>query len=253
MTVAPLLGLLFLLLPVGPLLTWRVGDMRAALMKLAPAGVLAVLTLVAALIAAQWRAAPAIGLALGVWLIVGGLIYLWTRVRRGEGRLAAKIAVMPLAVWSMSLAHIGAGVLTLGAVAETAFRTERAVALAPGEGVAFAGRRVTLLEVGEVEGPNYSATRANFRVDAPGGARPLSAERRYFTTSPMPTTEVGILSGLDGDLYVALGEQVRGSQGAWTVRLYHNPLVHLIFIGAILMALGGGLSLLALARKRRAP
>jgi cytochrome c-type biogenesis protein CcmF len=252
-TVAPLLAMLFLLLPLGPMLTWRVGDMRAALVKLAPAAILAVLTLIAALVATQGRAVPAIGLMLGVWLVAGGLIYIWMRLQRGAGQFSAKIAVLPLAVWSMSLAHIGAGVLTLGAVAETGFRTERAVALAPGEGTAFAGRRITLLEVGNTEGPNYSATRANFRVDqSSGDARPLSAERRYFTTSPMPTTEVGILSALDGDLYIALGEPVRETPGAWTVRLYHNPLVQLIFIGVSLMALGGALSLVSLARKRRA-
>jgi cytochrome c-type biogenesis protein CcmF len=212
--------------------------------------VLALITLVAALVLTQWRAAPALGLMLGVWLVAGGLIYVWTRLQRGAGKLSAKIVVLPLAVWSMSLAHIGAGVLTLGAVAETAFRTETAVALAPGEGVAFAGRRVTLLDVGTIDGPNYSATRANFRVDQTHGASSVSAERRYFTTSPMPTTEVGILSSFDGDLYLALGEQVRGSDGAWTVRLYHNPLVLFIFAGVILMALGGGLSLISLARKR---
>jgi cytochrome c-type biogenesis protein CcmF len=203
------------------------------------------------LILAQWRAAPAIGLALGAWLIAGGVVYLWTRLQRGEGRMIAKIAALPLAVWSMTLAHMGAGVLTVGAIAETAFRSERALAIAPGESIEFAGRRLTLLEVGETEGPNYSATRANFRVDRPGGAQRLSAERRYYPTSPTPTTEVGILSGLDGDLYVALGEAVRDRPGAWAVRLYHNPLVHLIFGGAAMMALGGLLSLLALARRRR--
>ncbi|MBK8544455.1 MAG: heme lyase CcmF/NrfE family subunit [Caulobacteraceae bacterium] len=251
-TVAPLLAMLFLLLPLGPMLTWRVGDIRGALLKLMPAIVLALITLIATLVLTQWRAAPALGLMLGVWLVAGGLIYLWTRLQRGTGKLSTKIVILPLAVWSMSLAHIGAGVLTLGAVAETAFRTETAVALAPGEGVAFAGRRVTLLDVGGTEGPNYSATRANFRVDQTNGAGSVSAERRYFTTSPMPTTEVGILSGFDGDLYLALGEQVRGSEGAWTVRLYHNPLVQFIFIGVILMALGGALSLVSLARKRAA-
>ena len=251
-TVAPLLAMLFLLLPLGPMLTWRVGDIRGALLKLVPAIVLALITLIATLVLTQWRAAPALGLMLGVWLVAGGLIYLWTRLQRGTGKLSTKIVILPLAVWSMSLAHIGAGVLTLGAVAETAFRTETAVALAPGEGIAFAGRRVTLLDVGSTEGPNYSATRANFRVDQTNGASSVAAERRYFTTSPMPTTEVGILSGFDGDLYLALGEQVRGSEGAWTVRLYHNPLVQFIFIGVILMALGGALSLVSLARKRAA-
>ncbi|ANP47917.1 heme lyase CcmF/NrfE family subunit [Candidatus Viadribacter manganicus] len=253
-TVAPLLAVLFLLLPLGPMLTWRVGDMRAALLKLAPAAILALITLVAALVLTQWRAVPALGLMLAVWLVAGGFIYLWVRLQRGTGKLSAKIALLPLAVWSMSLAHIGAGVLTLGAVAETAFRIERAVALAPGEGVAFAGRRISLLEVGGIEGPNYSATRANFRVDQSNGeSRAVSAERRYFSTSPMPTSEVGILSGFDGDIYVALGEEVRGGNGAWTVRLYHNPLVQFIFIGVLMMAIGGGLSLVSLARKRSAP
>ncbi len=151
----------------------------------------------------------------------------------------------------MSFSTLGLSDALVRAVAETGFRTESAVALVPGEGVAFAGRRITLLEVGAVEGPNYSATRANLRVDQPNGpARALSAERRFFSTSPMPTSEVGILSGLDGDLYVALGEQVREREGAWTIRLYHNPLVQLIFWGVALMALGGALSLIALARKR---
>jgi cytochrome c-type biogenesis protein CcmF len=250
MTVAPLLACLFLLLPLGPMLTWRVGDMRAALLKLAPAAVLAAITLVATLAMTNWRLVPAIGLAIGVWLIAGGLIYLWSRLQRGEGPPLTKLAILPLAVWSMSLAHLGAGVLTLGAIAETAFRTERAVMLAPGEGVDFVGRRLTLLEVGETAGPNYAATRANFRVESAYGPQRLSAERRYYPTSPMPTTEVGILSGLDGDLYVALGEPVRDRSGAWAVRLYHNPMVQLIFLGALMMGLGGVLSMVAVGRRK---
>jgi len=250
MTVAPLLGALFLILPFGPMLSWRVGDIAASAKKLAPAALLALATMIITLVLSQWRAIPAIGLALGVWLIAGGLVYVWTRVQRGEGRMLRKLALLPLAVWSMSAAHIGAGVLTLGAVAETAFRREQAALLNPGESVDFVGRRVTLLEVGEAEGPNYSSTRANFRIERDAAVQRMSAERRFYPTSPMPTTEVGILSSIDGDLYVALGDAARG-ESAWTVRLYYNPLVHLIFIGAIMMALGGALSLLALARRKR--
>jgi cytochrome c-type biogenesis protein CcmF len=165
--------------------------------------------------------------------------------------MLAKLAVLPLAVWSMTLAHIGAGVLTIGAIAETGFRSEQAVALAPGQGVDFAGRRITLLQVGDHDGPNYTATRAVFRVDTAAGAQTVSAERRFYTTSPAPTTEVGILSGLDGDLYIALGEPVRDGGGAFAARLYHNPLVHFIFAGALMMGLGGLLSLIALARRKR--
>jgi cytochrome c-type biogenesis protein CcmF len=252
MTVAPLLGLLFVLLPVGPMLTWRVGDMRAALTRLAPAATLGVITLLATLVLTQWRVAPAVGVAIGVWLVGGGLTYLWTRARRGEGRTLAKFVALPLAVWSMSIAHIGAGVLAIGAISETAFRSERAVALAPGQGVDFADRRITLLTVADADGPNYEATRASLRVDHDGDAMPLATERRFYSTSPMPTTEVGILTGLDGDLYVALGEPVRNSNGAWGLRLYHNPMVQFIFAGALMMGIGGILSLIALARRKKA-
>jgi cytochrome c-type biogenesis protein CcmF len=252
-TVTPILGVLFLLLPIGPMLTWRVGDLRSALKRLAPALLLAILTVGVVLWASSWRITPALGLGIGMWLIAGGLVYLWTRAARGEGRALAKALALPLTVWSMSLAHIGAGVLTIGAISETAFRSERAAALAPGESVDFAGRRVSLLEIDEIEGPNYHATRATFRVDAPGKSWPLSAERRFYPTSAMPTSEVGILGALDGDLYVALGEALRDEAGAWTVRLYHNPVVQLIFIGAAMMGAGGLLSLIALARRRRAP
>ena len=253
MTVAPLLGLLFVLLPLGPMLTWRVGDMGAALWRLAPAALVGVITLVATLLLTEWRVAPAVGIAIGVWLVAGGLIYLWTRARRGEGRLLAKLVALPLAVWSMSIAHIGAGVLTIGAISETAFRAERAIALAPGQSVDFADRRITLLDIGDVDGPNYEATRARFRVDHNGEAAPLAAERRFYSTSPMPTTEVGILTGLDGDLYVALGEPIRNGGGAWAIRLYHNPLVQFIFGGALMMGVGGVLSLIALSRRKLAP
>jgi cytochrome c-type biogenesis protein CcmF len=252
LTVAPILALLFVLLPFGPMLTWRVGNFSAAAMRLAPAALFALITLCVSLAVSSWRAIPAIGFAIGVWLIVGGIVYLVTRVQRGEGRALAKIAALPLAVWSMSLAHIGAGVLTIGAIAETSFRAERAVALAPGQSVDFANRRISLLDVGDVEGPNFTATRARFRIDRDGDVQSLSAERRFYSTSPMATTEVGILTGLDGDLYVALGEPVRDASGAWGVRLYLNPLVQFIFGGALMMAVGGLLSLAALARRRKA-
>ncbi len=250
MTVAPLLGALLVFLPLGPMLSWRVGDARAALLRLAPAAALALGTLAVALVLSDWRAMPALGLAIGVWLIAGGGVYLWTRMQRGEGGALRKLALLPLAVWSMSLAHVGAGVLTLGAIAETAFRVERGVALEPGESVDFVGRRLTLLGVGQIEGVNYSATRATFRVEHAGKVQAVSAERRFYPTSPAPTTEVGILSGLDGDLYIALGEAVLGGEGAWAVRLYHHPLVQLIFAGALMMGCGGLLSLIALARRR---
>ena len=133
-TVAPLLLVLFILLPVAPLLAWRSGNIKSAFKQLAPAALISIATLIVVLIVTKGRVWPALGLGLGAWLIAGGLIYLYVRAKRGG---SFKLLALPLAVWSMSLAHIGAGVLTLGAIAETAFRSERAATMNPGDASRF--------------------------------------------------------------------------------------------------------------------
>jgi cytochrome c-type biogenesis protein CcmF len=196
------------------------------------------------LVLAVWRGPiwSALGIAIGVWVIAGGLFYAWKRAGS-----FARIATLPLAFWAMTAAHVGAGVFTVGAAAETSFRREQAAQMLPGSSVDFAGRSVTLSDIATIEGPNYSAQRATFRVDD----RTVTAERRFYSVSGMPTTEVGILGDFTGDFYIALGAPAEGTVGpaAWSVRLYFNPLVQWIFAGAGLMALGGALGLVVLARR----
>jgi cytochrome c-type biogenesis protein CcmF len=194
---------------------------------------------------------PALGLGVGAWLLLGALAYLWTRWGRSGARTLARLRALPIAVWALVLAHAGAGVFAIGAVAETNFRTERSAALVGGQSVDFAGRRITLLEVADVRGPNYRAARARFRIGEGAAARSLRAERRYYDAGGAPTTEVGIAPSLFSDLYVALGEPSQADEtGAWIVRLYYNPFVRLIFLGAAMIGFGGILGLGALARRR---
>jgi len=241
-TFGPLMALLFLALPIAPFLAWRRGELKEAWRWLqwaayAAAGV-AVVTL-ALLRGPIWSA---LGIAVGVWVLFGALLYAWKRAGS-----FARIAALPLAFWAMTAAHAGAGVFTIGAAVETAFRKEVAAQMLPGARVDFAGRSITLTDIANVEGPNYSAQRAIFRVDD----RIITAERRFYSVSGMPTTEVGILGDFTGDLYIALGAPSEGTvgTGAWTVRLYFNPLVQWIFAGAGLMALGGALGLVVLERR----
>ncbi|MDX2238505.1 MAG: heme lyase CcmF/NrfE family subunit [Hyphomonadaceae bacterium] len=249
---APLMAALFLVMPLAPLLTWRKGDAGAALRTLWLAGALAFASAAIVLLFRNNAIIPAAGIGIGVWATAGAFVYLWKRWGQGGPRSAARFAALPLSVWALAAAHIGAGVLTIGAVAETAFRSERAAALAPGESITFAGRTATLLEVAEAQGPNYTALRATLRVAHGGRVDVAAAERRAYSTGGAPTTEVAILSALDGDFYIALGEAAaRDGQAAWTIRFYHNPLVQLIFWGVTLMGLGGALGLAALARRRR--
>jgi cytochrome c-type biogenesis protein CcmF len=169
------------------------------------------------------------------------LAYVWRRLRQARAALT-----LPLAVWAMSLAHIGVGVFVLGAVGELGFKEERTAIIAPGEHVRFAGYDVHFQSVVPRQGPNYIADSATFVV----GDTAKRAERRFYPDSAQTTTEVAILPSLGGDLYIALGEQAR-ENATWTVRLYHNPLVDLIYVGAAMMALGGVVALTRLARRSR--
>ncbi|MBI1187920.1 MAG: hypothetical protein GC206_11435, partial [Alphaproteobacteria bacterium] len=142
-------------------------------------------------------------------------------------------------------------VFAIGAAVETSFRAESTAALLPGESVRFAGRTVTLIDVLDTRGPNYRAASASLRVARGGEVRTAAAERRYYDSGGAPTTEVAILPTTLDDLYVALGEPAEGdTSGRWILRLFYNPFVRLIFIGAGLIALGGALGLAALARRR---
>jgi cytochrome c-type biogenesis protein CcmF len=242
-TFGPLMALLFLALPVAPLLAWRRGDLAGAWRLLRWAALAAAGVAVVVLAVVRGPIWAAFGIAIGVWVLAGVALYVWKRAGR-----AGRIAALPLALWAMVAAHAGAGLFTIGAVAETSFRKEQSVQMLPGQTVSFAGRSVTLVDITTREGPNYTAQRGAFRVDD----RSVSAERRFYSVSGMPTTEVGILSGITGDFYIALGSSGEGTVGpqAWTVRLYFNPLVQFIFIGAGLMALGGALGLAVLVRRR---
>jgi cytochrome c-type biogenesis protein CcmF len=242
LTFAPLMALILIALPFGPLLAWRKGDLNAAMRTLWFAAVVALGAGLGVIVLSRGRVWTALGLALGAWLVVGAGAYLWKRAR------GARLSALPLTVWAMSLAHLGVGFFVIGAVAETAFKTERAAIMAPGDSLKFAGRTIRLIDVSGRDGPNYEADAARF--DA--GGRLMEAERRFYPVSEQTTTEVAILPQWGGDLYIALGDQTRDGAG-WAVRLYMNPLVRFIYFGAGLMALGGVLALARLALRRAAP
>lgn len=240
-TFGPLMALVLLALPFGPLLAWRHGDMKAAFGTLWFAAAAALGVALGVLFLTSKGAWTALGLGLGAWLIFGALAYVWRRVRQ-----ARAVFTLPLAVWAMSLAHLGAGVFVIGAVGETSFKQERTAILTPGERVVFAGRDIHFESLQTRQGPNYVADSARFVVKGEG----RRAERRFYPDSEQSTTEVAILPSLGADLYIALGEPSRES-AAWTVRLYLNPLVQLIYLGAGLMAAGGLVALARLARRSR--
>jgi len=183
----------------------------------------------------------AIGIGLGLWLVAGAAIELFRRALWQPGRVFR----LPGRVWGMTLAHLGIGVFVIGAVVETGLRYERSIVLAPGEATEVAGWTLELDRMASVEGPNWYADRAFLTASRGDTSVEMAPDKRFYPAARMPTTETAIHKTLAGDLYIALGE-VRASEDVtrWSFRVYFNPFIDWVFIGTILMSLGGGLSLL---------
>jgi cytochrome c-type biogenesis protein CcmF len=253
MTFTPLMLVAFIILPAGPLLSWKRADAKGAIQRLALAGGLAIACgFVFWLAFEPKKALAAAGIAIGAWLILGALAEVIERIRLFRVPVAEVSRCargLPLGAWGMTLAHAGLGVFVLGAVAETSFKLEAADALPIGGSVITGPWKATLTDVRIVEGPNYLAEQGVVTVTSVDGRatpRTVTSERRFFPAGGQTTTEVGLdFRGLD-DVYVVMGERraTPGGEQAWSVRLYHNPWARLIFLGPAIMCLGGVLSLM---------
>jgi cytochrome c-type biogenesis protein CcmF len=133
-------------------------------------------------------------------------------------------------------------VLVAGVTA-SAWQTERIETMRPGETVEVAGYAFRFEGTHPVAGPNYSADRGRFTVTRGGNlVAVMQPEKRFYPVQRMPITDAAIHTNGLADLYAVITEPT-GTDGAWVVRLYHNPLVPWIWFGAIIMALGGLVSL----------
>ena len=229
LTFAPIAALLAVVAPFGPFLGWRKADPGAAFAALRPAlGAGLAAGALALVLSEPWTAAGIVGMALGAWLVAGAAADAWRR-----SRLAS-----PLSAYAAALAHAGFGIVVLGVVGATVWKSEAMEVLAPGQSLAIAGYELRLEGVDRIEGPNYRADRAELAVFA-NGARiaAMTPEKRFYPAEGQVTTEAAIRSTGFADLYAALGD-ARG-EGRWTVRAYFNPLAPFIWMGALVMALGG--------------
>jgi cytochrome c-type biogenesis protein CcmF len=246
MTFGPLVVPLLLALPFGPLLAWKRGDLLGAAQRLMFAAILAVVVLAIAL-ASLYRGpilAP-FGLALGVFVMGGAISELTYRARLGSVPLDEtwrRLKGQPRSAFGSTLAHFGAGLLVVGVVATSAYREELILVMKPGEEAKIAGYALAFRGVAPATGPNYRETVGLFDVARGGTAiTRLEPSKRIYDVPPQPTTEAGIHAAWRGDLYVVLGDAQAG--GGYAVRIFFNPLVRCIWIGALLMFFGGAVSL----------
>jgi Cytochrome c biogenesis factor len=244
-TFLPLILPLLLLLPFGQTLAWKRGNFLGTAQRLYAAFGLSLL--VALVILAYTHGGPVgapFGIGLGVFLILGSLNEIVTRSwTRGKPLSIAwaKARGLPRSTWGTVIAHAGVGLVVLG-ISATAWDVETLGTLKTGERLGAGPYELRLEHIVPRQADNYREDAALFRVFRNGReVGTVESMKRLYVTRGMPTTEAGILTSGLSQVYVSLGEmQPDGSLG---VRLYYKPLVLLIWLGAVVMALGGALSL----------
>ncbi|AWL97248.1 MULTISPECIES: heme lyase CcmF/NrfE family subunit [Bradyrhizobium] len=246
LTFAPLFTLLLLAVPFGPMLAWKRGDLLGVTQRLLAAGVAG---LVAVAIAWGWASggstlAP-LAIGLGIFVIGGAATDIVERtglVRLPFATVLHRARGLPRSAWGTTFAHAGLGVALIGIVCETTWNSEYIATMKQNDVAHIAGFDVKLDGVLQRQGPNYREMIAEFNVSLDG--KPLSVmtpSKRSFTTRGSSTTEAALLTRGASQLYISLGEA--NAEGAIAVRIYHKPLVLLIWWGPVLMAFGGVLSL----------
>ena len=241
----PLIAPALFLMGVGPLARWREASAADLTRRLRWAiGVSLASAVVAPLVLGHWTPMTGLGLLLAVWVASTAVLNLVTRLREHPApRWRTRMAAQPGSYYGMLLAHFGVSVFIVGVTVVSGFQSENDVRMEPGETASVGGYRFQLEAINPITGPNYTAARATVTVTQEGApVAVLYPERRIYTVSRMPMTEVAIDRGVRRDLYVALGEPV--SATAWSIRLHHKPMVNWIWGGCVLMALGGFLAVL---------
>ncbi len=236
----PFMIALAVILPLGAVMSWKRATITRGLRQLVPALILALATLLLVYALQSGRSALGpVGLALGVWLVAGAATDLWSRTgSSGAGRLLR----LPRADWGKAIAHSGMGVIFIGIAGLMAWDVEDVRTAKIGETFDVAGYSITLVDVHREPGPNYFSTKAEMLVSRAGReVAVLYPEKRVYPVAQMPTTEAAINSGLLRDVYLVIGDPQ--ADGGWAVRTYIKPMANWIWGGAILMALGGVMSL----------
>jgi cytochrome c-type biogenesis protein CcmF len=246
LTFGPLFFPLLVAVPFGPMLAWKRGDLLGAAQRLLAAGVMGLFVI--ALVWAWTRGGSALApLAIGLAaFVVGGAVSdliersglfrvpLATAMQRARG--------LPRSVSGTAFAHAGLGVALIGIVCETTWNSEYIATMRPNDVAKVAGYELKLDGLSPRQGPNFREMIASFTVSLDGQRLAvMTPSKRNFTTRAMSTTEAALLTRGVSQLYISLGDTT--AEGTIGVRIYHKPLVLLIWLGPVLMAFGGMMSL----------
>ena len=246
----PIMAVLVFFMGVGPLARWKNDSVPALGLRLRwAAGVTVVSAALTAWIGGSITLGSVVGLLMSYWIVASIAAELWERVRPAGGMRANlwhRMRQLPRATVGMMVAHLGVAVFCFGVTMVGTYDIERDVAMSPGDSTTVNGYTFTYQGAQQVSGPNFEAMRGHLVVTRDG--KPVSdmyPEKRIYRVQRNPMTEAAIDSRIHGDLYVQMGELIKGD--TWLVRIWVKPFVSWIWFGCLMMGLGG---MLAVADKR---
>jgi cytochrome c-type biogenesis protein CcmF len=247
LTFGPLFIPLMVVMPFGPLMGWKRGDLYGAAQRLLAAAMLAALATAAAFALQQGGPVLApFGLGVAVFVMAGAVTDMVERtlIFRVPFRAALQRALgLPRSAWGTAFAHFGIGVTLMGIVGVTAWGSERIAEIKPGASLDIAHYRVTFDGTFNRAGSNYRDVVGRFTIHRLNGELigNMQPSRRAFPDRNMATTEAALMSRGFNQLYISIGDP--NEDGSVPVRLYFKPFVLMIWLGAGIMFMGGAFSL----------
>ncbi|PWD83508.1 heme lyase CcmF/NrfE family subunit [Ignatzschineria cameli] len=240
----PISLLLLVVLGFTPLLRFK-QDSFSRIKK--PLSIMALLALIfgvgsSYLYAGQFDPLVVISLILSYWVFFGILFEIKLNGRKNDNFFQA-LKAQSLSRWGMNLGHLGLIVTIVGITLTSHYSDEQDRLVRVGETVQVREYGFELLELEEVRGSNYIGTKGVIQVYQNGKPlRMMYPEKRTYTVSGMPISEVALRPSLLDDLYVAMAEE--RAENAWAIRLYVKPFVRWIWLGGIIISIAALLSML---------
>ena len=229
-TVVPIMIPAILIMGIGPILSWGKGDKSKTFKKIFPSVLLtAIITLFIFLFYQSYSLIGVVGIVLAFWIISNNVIILFQKRENLSN--------------GMIVAHLGIGLLILGITGSSVWQEEKIIQMKVNNETNIKEYNIIFKEINEIKGPNYFALQGNFFVYDKNKniITKLQPENRFYPVTNNFTTEVSIHTNLLRDLYMVLGEG--NLNDGWIVRIYYNPLVIWIWIGALTIFLGGLISM----------
>jgi cytochrome c-type biogenesis protein CcmF len=234
-----LMAPLGVLIGIGMLIRWKQDSVQRLVARLRiPALLVLIATLGLTLSLPNWLWGAFLGIAMTLWIGVTAALAVYERFHHRP--LLSALRSTPAGFYGMLLGHIGIAVSILGITLTSLYTVEKDLRMAPGDSYNVAGYEFTFHGVRDFNVDNYVATRGGFTVRSEDGGFEVDMfpEKRIYRVQESPMTEAAIDAALSRDLFIALGEPL-DNQGAWAVRIYYKPFIRCIWLGAIIMAIGG--------------